>query len=40
MKTYIIFWNPSISSCTMEEYQVKLMDIGGIALLWGIKKMT
>ena len=36
MKTYIIFWNPSISSCTMEEYQVKLMDIEYDSFNWSV----
>ncbi len=36
MKTYILFWNPSISSCTMEEYQVKLMEIEYDSFNWSV----
>ena len=36
MNTYILFWNPSISSCTMEEYQVKLMKIEYDSFNWSV----
>ena len=36
MKTYILFWNPSISSCTMEEYQAKLKEIEYDSFNWSV----
>ena len=36
MKTYILFWNPAISSCTMADYQEKLAEIEYGSLNWSV----